>query len=139
MSICRICNLYYTSFSHRCVYLCIHGDAHSDYTSNTNQRGRRQPGQRRRVFWELEDVVSQGTLAAFDARACAYRIEYDDDDDDETSFEPSREAGSLVKCRQSHRARLKRRPKRAEVRSFVVRERAECTRACIGTCLSVPR
>ncbi|OUS41682.1 hypothetical protein BE221DRAFT_164399, partial [Ostreococcus tauri] len=60
-----------------------------------------------------------GTLAAFDARACAYRIEYDDGDD-ETSFEPSREAGSLVTCRQSHRARLKRRPKRAEVRSFVV-------------------
>jgi hypothetical protein len=38
-----------------------------------------------------------GTLAAFDARACAYRIEYDDDGDDDTSFEPSREAGSLVK------------------------------------------
>ncbi|OUS41673.1 hypothetical protein BE221DRAFT_64976 [Ostreococcus tauri] len=68
-----------------------------------------------------------GTLAAFDARACAYRIEYDDDVDDETSFEPSREVRSLVKCR--HRARLKRRPKRAEVRSFVVRERAECTPA----------
>ena len=38
-----------------------------------------------------------GTLAAFYARACAYRIEYDDDGDDDTSFEPWREERSLVK------------------------------------------
>ena len=75
--------------------------------------GRRAVGRRVRVFWELDDAFFSGTLAAFDARAYAYRIEYDDGDV-ETSFEPWREVVSLVKCRQSDRARLKLRPKRSE-------------------------
>ena len=48
-----------------------------------------------RVFWELDDAFFSGTLAAFDARAYAYMIEYDDGDV-ETSFEPWREVVSLV-------------------------------------------
>ena len=58
--------------------------------------GRRAVGRRVRVFWELDDAFFSVTLAAFYARAYAYRIEYDDGDV-ETSFEPWREVVSLVK------------------------------------------